>query len=111
MTLKEVIEICEEDPGCGFRIKGDPRDEFYFLDDNWCERDDNHPHAPMVAQGCIGGWCQHESFWNAVLGIWRLVDLTKHPRFLTRIKEKYVGQEVTERHYCSGYERSGRHSA
>jgi len=67
------------------------------LDNQWRLRDDKHPHAPMVCHSPLGSWSQHVSWWNAALRIWRLVDLTKHPKLLERIKEKYVGQDVTER--------------
>ncbi len=105
--LVDVIRICENDPGCGFRLKGMPREEFYFLDEQWRGRDsgDDFPHAPMVANGKMCSWSTCLSFWDAALPTWRLVDLTKHPKFLRRIKLEYTGQEITERHYVSTLDR------
>lgn len=107
MLLVDVIRICENDPGCGFRLRGSPRDEFYFLDAQWRERDsaDAFSHAPMVANGDLCSWSTVLSFWAATLPTWRLVDLTKHSKFLQRIKREYVGQEITERHYVSFLDR------
>lgn len=105
MLLVDVIRICENDPGCGFRLKGAPREEFYFLDAQWQERSAKRPHAPMVASSFVCSWAKVLSFWEAALPTWRLVDLTKHSKFLQYIKECYSGQEITERHYVSSLDR------
>ena len=110
-TLADVVEIAEQDPGVGFRLKG--QTGFYLLDEHWhvdAKKTKQGTRGPWLAQWKAHGipgvsWAPSICPWNAALRIWRLVDLTKHPDFLDYIAENYMGQGVTDRRSVSPQER------